>query len=281
MLRALIATLTLVPLAAMLLCPAVAQNDGAGCSPPPQSSASVLGDVSKLLAAGTRIDGAEFTAHPAKQICKLPGGQLYYEVATLNIDDDGSTDGSTQNWEPHPVRGGKLDASHQDGTSYGGMLPKPPGKSDFISAFNEPYIVLPGVHTRWFRNHGLSVGDGAVVIKGDQKIVAVFADVGPDQDIGEMSVKGHELFGFEAFQSGLRAQRDPDGKPLRDPATGKLLTEPATVTVNHAQTGPFVVIVFPQTSAGRKFTSVKDSLEPKINGAFANLAATTTSSTSK
>jgi len=243
-----------------------------GCKPIPPRSAGVLGNIGELLAAGTPLNGAQFTAHPAQQICKLPGGQIYYEVGALNVDDDGSSAGSPPNWEAHPVRGGKIDTSHQNQTSYGGMLPNVPGESDPISAFNEPYIVLPGVHSRWFKEQGLHVGDGAVVIKDDQKIVAVFADVGPDKNIGEMSIKGHELFGFETFKPGLRARRDVNGQPMRDPSTQKLLTEPAIVTVNRAQTGPFVVIVFPGTSAGRQFVNVKTSLEPKINSAFTGLA---------
>jgi hypothetical protein len=69
---------------------------------------------------------------------------------------------------------------------------------------------------------------------------------------------------------------------MRDPATQKLLTEPAIVTVNRAQTGPFVVIVFPGTSAGRQFVNVKTSLEPKISSAFTRLAtAPATSEQSK
>jgi hypothetical protein len=132
---------------------------------------ALLGNVGELVAAGTPINGAQFTAHPAQQICKLPGGQIYYEVGALNVDDDGGSAGSPPNWETHPVRGGKIDTSHQNQTSYGGMLPKVPNESDPISAFNEPYIVLPGVHSRWFREQGLHVGDGAIVIKGNQKML--------------------------------------------------------------------------------------------------------------
>jgi len=276
MLRGVFSTLLSCLAIALSVRLALAQDAAAAsaCGPPPQASAAVLGNVSKLLSTGKKIDGSAFNEHPAKQICKLPGGEIYFEVTTLNIDDDGSKAGSPENWEAHPVRKGKIDASHQDQTSYGGTLPAVAGKGDPISAFTVPYIVLPGVHSSWYRQQGLKIGDGAVVIKGNQRIVAVFADVGPDANIGEMSAKGHELFGFETFGPGLRARRDADGKPMRDPATGKLLTEPATVTVNHAQTGPFIVIVFPQSSAGKKFVSVEESLQPKIDPAFARLAGT-------
>jgi hypothetical protein len=160
--------------------------------------------------------------------------------------------------------------SHQDQTSYGSIVPHN-GKSDFISAFNEPYVVLPGVHSFWFRKNGLKVGDGVVVIKGDKKIVAVFADVGPDHNIGEMSVNAHQQFGFDTFEQGFRPRLGADGKPLRDPKTGQLLRDSATVTVNRAQNGPFIMIVFPQTSLGKDFVSVKSSLRAQIDEAFGEL----------
>jgi hypothetical protein len=161
--------------------------------------------------------------------------------------------------------------SHQEQTSYGSIVPDN-GKSDFISAFNEPYVVLPGVHSFWFRKNGLKVGDGVVVIKGDKKIVAVFADVGPDQNIGEMSVNAHQQFGFDTFEKGFRPQLGSDGKPLRDPQTGKLLRDAATVTVNRAQNGPFIMIIFPQTSVGKNFVSVESSLRTQVDEVFGELS---------
>jgi hypothetical protein len=253
----------------------MAQPESLPSSPQPYdpdaASKAILGNVVNLLSSAQEIDGSEFAKHPAKYICKLPGGQIYFETATLNIDDDGTAEGSPLNWAAHPIRANHIDTSHQEQTSYGSSLPHI-GKSDFFSAFNEPYIVLPGNHSLWFRNQGLQKGDGAVVIKGNKKIVAVFADVGPNNEIGEMSVKAHQEFGFDTFEDGFRPRLSADGKPMQDPQTGKLLRDPATVTVNRAQTGPFIIIVFPNTSAGNSFNSVESSLRAKIDAAFTELA---------
>src|SRR4029077_2810913 len=99
-----------------------------------------------------------------------------------------------------------------------------------------------------------------------------FADVGPNDEIGEMPVKAHQEFGFDTFEDGFRPRLSADGKLTQDPQTGQLLRDPATVTVNRAQTGPFIIIVFPNTSAGNSFNSVESSLRAKIDTAFTELA---------
>ena len=249
---------------------------------PPAASQAVLGDVVKQLENAKPVDGSQFKAHPAKFIGILPGGQLYFEVGGLDVDDDGGTAGSPAGWNPHPIRGGKVDKSHQSQTSYGGVLPAKAGDSDPISAFNVPYIVLPGDQGKdaqgkpkplWYKALGIGIksGDGVVVIKGDKHIVAVFADSGPANKIGEMSLKGHELFGEDVFEQVSVPVLDAGGKPVMDAATGKPATKVETRTRNKGGVGPYIVIVFPGSSVGRKFTSVEESLKPAIEAKFGAL----------
>jgi len=240
---------------------------------PPTDSIAILGTIVQQLKSSTPIDSGQFTGHSANYIGILPGGQLYFEVKTMDIDDDGGTAGSPSDWTPIPVRGGTVDHSHQAQTSYGSRFPQPPGQTDFISAFQEPYIVLPGGRPLWFAKFHIGIGDGAVVIRGGQRIDVVFADTGPGNKIGEMSIKAHQLFGVDTFKPGFRPRMGTDGQPQRDPQTNKLLVDPATVTKNQATVGPFIVIVFPHSSVGNKFVSVDSSLKAVIDQQFNALAS--------
>jgi hypothetical protein len=231
---------------------------------PPQASRAVLGNIVELLQQAASIDPTPFGAHAATFIGILPGGALYFEVPTIDVDDDGSSDGCPDGWVAHPLRGGHLDPSHQDQVSYS---TRPP-----ISAFNVPYIVLPGGNPTWWRAQGIHIGDGAVVIRGDQRIVAVFADTGPGNKIGEMSIRAHQILGETVIVSGKKPRLGPDGKPITDPDTNAILSDPAPVTRNSASQRPFVVIVFPGTSLGASFVNVDASLHSAIEESFAALA---------
>jgi hypothetical protein len=241
---------------------------------PPQASLAVLGKIADLVTRAQVIDKTQFGKHGATFIGTLPGGELYFEVPTIDVDDDGDTEGSPATWASHPVRGGKIDSFRQEQTSYGGQLASRHGHTDGISPFEVPYIVLPGGSAKqlWFALRGIAMGDGAIVIRGGQCVEAVFADTGPAQKIGEMSIKAHQLFGESVIVNGEKAELGPDGNPLRDAVTGKFLTEPALVTRNSASKGPFVVIVFPGTSVKRSFVSVDASLKAVIDQRFQALA---------
>jgi Fungal chitosanase of glycosyl hydrolase group 75 len=227
---------------------------------PPQFSQPVLGKIVDSLRQATPVDQKPFSAHPPTFIGTLPGGALYFEVSTMDVDDDGGSDGSPTDWVSHPVRGGHIDNVHQDQVSYPAKTP--------ISPFNVPYIVLPGGTPTWWRAQKIHIGDGAVVIRGDRRINAVFADSGPGNKVGEMSIKAHQLFGETVAVPGKKPRLGPDGTPLKDSKTAAILTDPATVTRNSASKGPFIVIVFPGTSAGPKFVSVEASLQPAIDRKF-------------
>jgi len=231
---------------------------------PPQASQAALGNIVELLRQAAPIDSTPFGAHAATFIGSLPGGALYFEVPTMDVDDDGSSDGCPDGWVAHPLRGGHIDPSHQDQVSYPTTPP--------ISAFNVPYIVLPGGNPTWWRAHGIHIGDGAVVIRGDQRINVVFADTGPGNKIGEMSIKAHQLLGETVVVPGKKPRLGPDGKPVTDSDTNAFLSDAAQVTRNSASQGPFVVIVFPGTSVGARFVSVDESLHSAIEQNFAALA---------
>jgi hypothetical protein len=248
------------------LSPAVAGIDAqqSGAYQPPPSSQPVLGKIVDLLKQATPVDQKPFSAHPPTFIGTLPGGALYFEVSTMDVDDDGSNNGSPAGWVSHPLRGGHIDNVHQDHVSYSTKTP--------VSPFNVPYIVLPGGNPTWWRAQKIHIGDAAVVIRGDKRINAVFADSGPGNKVGEMSIKAHQLFGETVVVPGKKPRLGLDGAPLKDPKNGAILTEPAMVTRNSASKGPFIVIVFPGISAGPKFASVEVSLQPAIDKKFAALA---------
>lgn len=274
-----ISCFTVSALAALtMLAPAtvatIPQDGNAKKYQPPQGSLTALGKIAGLVTQARAVDKAQFGKHGATFIGTLPGGELYFEVPTIDVDDDGDTEGSPAAWASHPVRGGKIDVFRQEQTSYGGQLPTRHGHTDAISPFEVPYIVLPGGKAKpsWYAQRGIAVGDGAMVIRGGQCVEAVFADAGPADKIGEMSIKAHQLFGEVVIVKGEKARLGPDGKPLHDPATQKLLTDPALVTRNSASKGPFVVIVFPGTSAKRTFVSVDASLKTVIDRRFQALA---------
>jgi len=242
---------------------------------PPAASLHQLGSLGDIVRRSPAVEVGGFPDHPAKFITKLPGGQTYFEVEEMEIDDDGSSDGSPVGWTPRPVRTRDngtmvIDHSHQSATSYGGRLPQRADKTDFISAFETPYIVLPTV---WSTGHGFQVGDGAVVLRGDQSIYAVVADFGPNTKIGEMSVKAHELFGEEVVIDGNSAQMGANHHPLPGVKPGTFHLNPAKVTRNFGSKGPFLIIVFPSTTVRRQFKSVDESLKPILEPIWLNLTA--------
>jgi hypothetical protein len=57
----------------------------------------------------------------------------------------------------------------------------------FLIASTDPFIVLPGLFAR--AKEGGKVGDYAVVIYGDQIYPAIVGDVGPDDKVGEASLR--------------------------------------------------------------------------------------------
>lgn len=146
---------------------------------PPAASLGRLGaTVSLLKSKRTReIDHSDLTG--ARFMCRLPGGQLYYD-SKLDLDTDGS-------------RFAAQDGTGQSKTS----LRYADGKS--VDADAVPYFVLPG---GFYHSKGISLGDVAVVIYQARIEYAVFADVGPEDKIGEGSIALHRSLGHETVIGG-------------------------------------------------------------------------------
>lgn len=68
---------------------------------------------------------------------------------------------------------------------------------DPLDAATLPFVVVPGVSTRWsYRNAGLRMGSVAVVIYKDKVEYGVLGDVGPTASIGEASYRMAEVLGI-------------------------------------------------------------------------------------
>ena len=106
-------------------------------------------------------------------------------------------------------------------------------------------------------------------------IYAVVADFGPKTKIGEMSIKAHELFGENVIADGHAARMDASHQPVPGAKPGTFLLDPAKVTRNSGSKGPFLVIVFPNTTVGRQFKSVEESLKPVLEVKWQQLTAET------
>ena len=239
---------------------------------PPSQCLGLLGKIVPLLEhSGTQVlDGSRFAGHPAKHICKLPEGTLYFENANdLDVDDDGFTSRPGTVWPAWRPADWVTTPPHQEATSYGGALGPPEG----WSAFLHQYIVLPGTLNGdsgvWWRTEaGLKIGDGAVVIKGSQWISCVFVDTGPGNKIGEMSLAAHAKFrnpatlfeaSHEARENGGVVQRESAGRPN---------IKAVSRTTNRATPGPFITLVFPRTSLSSLSTT---KLFTNISAKFAAL----------
>jgi hypothetical protein len=110
-----------------------------------------------------------------KFMCKLPGGQLYFD-SKLALDADGSPVYSKQD------RTGQAQTAVKDAA--GNEL-----DADLIN-----YFVLPG---GFWAKHGIRKGDIGVVIFGILKAFACFGDVGPSGSLGEASISLHRELGHE------------------------------------------------------------------------------------
>jgi hypothetical protein len=247
---------------------------------PPSECVGLLGKVVPLLKhSSTRVlDGSRFAAHPAKHVCKLPDGTLFFENANdLDVDDDGFTSRAGTVWPAWRPADWVATPPHQEETSYGGALGSPEG----WSAFLHQYIALPGALRGqsgiwWRKEAGLKIGDGAVVIKGSQWIICVFVDTGPGDKIGEMSLAAHSNFRNPATL--FEVSHDP--RESRDTArqdnAGRPNIEKVSRTTNTATPGPFITLVFPGTSLSSLSTT---KLFTNITARFATLVGRRSAST--
>jgi hypothetical protein len=153
---------------------------------PPTSSVDLLGSVPSLIA---HPETKTITDHFIGKtfLCKLPGGQLYFESA-LEVDTDGSV------FSKQDPTGAKPDKTGVSPTS----APDADGKS--LDADKINYFVLPkgGFDTR----HKIGLGDVAVVIFGSRIAFACYGDRGQPNKLGEGSIALHRALGNETVAGG-------------------------------------------------------------------------------
>lgn len=150
---------------------------------PPAASRAILGPIINLI----KSDEARalFPFYDARIICKLPGGQIYYE-SQLAVDTDGS-------------RFAKQDHKGQGRTAW--QPGRQPVDADSVSYFS---VNIPVFHDSRF---GLRKGDVAAVIYQNKLVFAVLADVG-GRRLGEGSLALHRELGHERVRNrGSRQER--------------------------------------------------------------------------
>lgn len=125
----------------------------------------------------TKVMPKTFTGQ--KFMCKLPGGQTYYD-SKLDLDTDGSAFAAED-----PDGQAATSAKDVDGNSL---------DSDAVN-----YFVLPGGFPEL---HNIRIGDIGVVIFGIRTAFACFGDVGPKTKLGEGSISLHRELGFERIKGG-------------------------------------------------------------------------------
>jgi hypothetical protein len=158
---------------------------------PPAPTIAKLGAIAAQIGAAAPID-RDFDLMPAF-LARLPGGQLYLD-SRLQLDTDG--------W-PGPAGG--MDEAHQDDTS----LRYRDGIS--VDANAVPYFVLP-LPPEWPAQFGISLGDYAAILHRSFLAYAVFADEGPQDKIGEGSIRLFRELGQERLKANGHV-RDVDMGP--------------------------------------------------------------------
>jgi hypothetical protein len=115
-------------------------------------------------------------------IKKLDSGALLIRSG-LQVDADGSADSTT------------VDPDHgQVQTSL--RYPDRAGQSQYVNTHEIPFFVLP---LGWYQGHGVKLGDVAAVMYSGRLAYAIFADVGPDEKLGEGSLALHEALGNDPW----------------------------------------------------------------------------------
>jgi hypothetical protein len=184
--------------------------------PPAESQRQLAGinfalAVPFALAAKQRFDAFDATGtkdpNKCKALLKFPNDQAVFWSSKMAIDADGPLAG------PGHRSGTQLDpSSGQDTTS---LMPIG-GQKDGLPSETVPYIVLPKLNTdpddpQTF-DPLVAIGDVAIVVFKEKIAAAICGDLGPNQKIGEASIRVHEM-----LQSLSRVNPCPDPCTARDP----------------------------------------------------------------
>lgn len=127
--------------------------------------------VSELMKTGRNIDASGLIGGNNQQpkIVTLPGGELCFQVP-LDLCTDGTG----------PAAEGETTSLGQTAMGY-------------INADKNNYIVLTG--NNWYKKFGIQKGDVGLVMYRGKMTGAVFAEIGPDNKLGEASVSTLESVG--------------------------------------------------------------------------------------
>jgi hypothetical protein len=168
---------------------------------PPYSCLHLLGTVAGVFASG-RVAQLNQAFNGATFVGTFPGGQLFFE-SNLKLDADGSI---YYEQDKTVDKQGRIHQLGQAGTS----LPAGHGKGVDASAI--PYIVLP---KNSFGHWGIQLGDLAMVLYNGRMSPAIFADHGPESELGEGSIELHRRLGNETIHNGkLKINQDIRGRVL-------------------------------------------------------------------
>lgn len=71
-------------------------------------------------------------------------------------------------------------------------------KGEYLDAATLPYVVVPGVSTRWsYKSSGIAMGSVVAVIHDDKVVFGVVGDIGPTSAIGEASYAMAKSLGID------------------------------------------------------------------------------------
>lgn len=161
-----------------------AAPDAPEVSPDASAGAPTAADLRAVIAT-CNVVGGKYALNgggtPTVDICGLPTAVFW--KADLDVDCDGvmTTKCNLQ-----------TDPYYMNQTAANDSMGNP------LDAAALPYVVVPGVSTRWsYRTAGLAMGSVVAVIYKDKVEYGVLGDVGPTASIGEASYRMAELLGID------------------------------------------------------------------------------------
>jgi hypothetical protein len=160
---------------------------------PDPASLPALKDITQKLQAGDPIKQT-FVKQPTL-LTQLSSGELCFDSG-IELDTDGWPDGK-----------GAGDSSWQPTTNltyHGGGA---------INANTVPYFVLP-LPSSWPSKFGISLGDYGAVVCKNRLVFGVFADRGPSNKLGEVSMELLRKLGQERLKNGHVINAGLDGHAI-------------------------------------------------------------------
>ncbi len=156
-------------------------------APPAPVTADAL--LAKLASCTTKASTAPYAKDSGGSstidICKLTGAVFF--KADMDIDCDGKSSA---------VCNKTADAAYQSQTA------AVDSKGNALDAATLPYIVVPGVSSRWsYKNAGITMGTVGAVIYNGKIEYGIIGDIGPTSIVGEASYAMAKSLGINANPS--------------------------------------------------------------------------------